>query len=964
VLGSASVTQHPTSGAIAARIAAPTPPTPAQKRGFPLLATTAPVVMSLVMWLVTQSVYALLFAVLGPLVAVASIVDHRISSGRAFRVELRRFSEELSSTREEIVREHDRERRAIALAVPGAHRLASATDCDAVRWRTGVHDQLDICVGRGERASRVQVDFAAAARSGEGSPVTELEHLRFQAARLMDAELSVDASQGIGVHGPQFVVDAVARAILVQLAATLSPVDYYIALGTDTLDESWLSHIPHRVERDDSPGIRFRSFADAGATFVVALARQRVALPGALGVIIHAGGFGGELSVAGHTSTLTLDQLSEQQATVWAALASRLAEREKPIAVSRQIPVKVPFASLAGVGGACDKRGTLACSFAVGAHGEQVLDLVSDGPHAIVGGTTGSGKSELLIAWVLSIAQQYTPEHVSFLLFDFKGGSTFAELCMLRHCVGMISDLDARVADRALLSLAAELRRREQILRDCAVRTIDDLPQSKAIPRLVIVVDEFAAMAAEFPELNSLFGDLAARGRSLGIHLILCTQRPAGSIRETVLANAALRISLRVNSKADSMAVIGTDDAASLPSEPRGRALLSLSSGPPIAIQAAIAESRDIAAIAARWEAFSPVPRRPWLEPLPLVVHPRTIAAHATERGIPIGISDAPHDQAQPIALYCPVEDGHLLVVGGSRSGKTSFLQTLSAAASGFTPISLPDDIEGAWDCLHSIAMAPREASKDQGRLLLVDNFDATIAGFADEYQVAFIETIVRLLRESSVRGIRAVITVQRIIPAMQPIAVLCESRLILRMPNRQEHVMAGGNGVDFTADLKPGETTWRGLRTQLAHGGATPGMAKRLIETVFFEAKGISLVVSAQPRSLVERLRQMPPFANDADSVIEIEPSRESDPREFVRARPGHTVALVADAETWQYHFGAMTSFKGRCSVLFDRCTVSEFRSVSRLRTLPPPLADPIESLWLLATDGSISRVRLPSVD
>jgi DNA segregation ATPase FtsK/SpoIIIE, S-DNA-T family len=958
------VTHHPTTDASAARIAAPTPPTPAQKRGFPLLATTAPVVMSLVMWLVTQSVYALLFAVLGPLVAIASLVDNRVSSARAFRVELRRFSRELASTRDEISREHDRERRAIALAVPNAHRLASATDRDAVRWRAGGYDQLDVCVGRGERASRIQVDFAAPIRSNDGSPVADLEQLRLQAARLMDAELTVDASQGIGVYGPQFIVDAIARAVVVQLAAALSPADYSIALGTDVLDELWLSDIPHRVERDHSPGIRFRSFTGTGATFVIALARARVDLPGTLGVIIHADGLGGQLSIAGQTTALTLDQLSEQQATVWAALASQVAEREKSAEESRQIPMMVSFASLARVGGRDDKRGTLACSFAVGARGEQILDLVSDGPHAIVGGTTGSGKSELLIAWVLSIARQYSPEQVVFLLFDFKGGSTFAELCRLRHCVGMISDLDARVAERALLSLAAELRRREQTLRDCAVRTIDDLPQSNAIPRLVIVVDEYAAMAAEFPELNSLFGDLAARGRSLGIHLILCTQRPAGSIRETVLANAALRISLRVNSKADSTAVIGTDDAASLPSEPRGRALLSLASGPVIAAQAAMADSRDIAAVAARWADFSPMPRRPWLEPLPPVVHRQSITAHETEGVIPIGISDAPHDQSQPIALYCPVEDGHLLVVGGSRSGKSSFLQSLVAAAGCFQSISLPEDIEGAWDCLHGIGAGSREASRDQGRLLLIDNLDATVAGFADEYQVGFIETIVRLLRESSGRGIHAVVTVQRIIPAMQPIAALCESRLILRMPNRQEHVMAGGDGVDFAANLRPGETSWRGLRTQLAHDAVTQGRAPSLIEPAYFEPMGISLVVSAQPRSLVERLRHMPPFASETDSVIEIEPSRESDPREYVRARPGHTVALVADADTWQYHFGAIASFKGRCSMLFDRCTVSEFRSVSRLRTLPPPLADPTESLWLLAADGSISRVRLQGVE
>src|SRR5258708_39991748 len=92
--------------------------------------------------------------------------------------------------------------------------------------------------------------------------------------------------------------------------------------------------------------------------------------------------------------------------------------------------------------------------------------------------------------------------------------------------------------------------------------------------RLVIVVDEFAAVVSGQPELHELFADLSARGRSLGLHLVLCTQRPSGVVRDAVLANITLRISLRVTDRADSVAVIGTDAAAALPVEPPGRALV------------------------------------------------------------------------------------------------------------------------------------------------------------------------------------------------------------------------------------------------------------------------------------------------------------------------------------------------------------------------------------------------------
>src|SRR5258708_36856253 len=111
--------------------------------------------------------------------------------------------------------------------------------------------------------------------------------------------------------------------------------------------------------------------------------------------------------------------------------------------------------------------------------------------------------------------------------------------------------------------------------------------------RLVIVVDEFAAVVSGQPELHELFADLSARGRSLGLHLILCTQRPSGVVRDAVLANVTLRVSLRVTDRGDSIAMLGTDAATRLPQAPRGRALIADGAGVTREVQLALAKPGD-----------------------------------------------------------------------------------------------------------------------------------------------------------------------------------------------------------------------------------------------------------------------------------------------------------------------------------------------------------------------------------
>ncbi|WP_344065089.1 FtsK/SpoIIIE domain-containing protein [Terrabacter lapilli] len=213
--------------------------------------------------------------------------------------------------------------------------------------------------------------------------------------------------------------------------------------------------------------------------------------------------------------------------------------------------------------------------------GAVVVDLAADGPHALVGGTTGSGKSELLQTLVTGLAVSSPPDELAFVLVDYKGGSAFSECARLPHTVGLVTDLDAHLTSRALTSLDAEMKRRERLLAQAGARDLDgyrvaasvcrDLPP---LARLVIVVDEFKALAEEFPDFVEGLVRVAALGRSLGLHLVLATQRPAGIVTADMRANIALRIALRVRDRADSDDVIDSADAATLDPRTPGRACL------------------------------------------------------------------------------------------------------------------------------------------------------------------------------------------------------------------------------------------------------------------------------------------------------------------------------------------------------------------------------------------------------
>src|SRR4051794_8710191 len=363
------------------------------------------------------------------------------------------------------------------------------------------------------------------------------------------------------------------------------------------------------------------------------------------------------------------------------------------------------------------------------------LDLERDGPHGLVGGTTGSGKSELLRSLIAALAANADPRQLTFLLMDFKGGAAFDACARLPHTVGMVTDLDEGLVDRALRALEAEPQYRERLLRSAGadnLRAYHERDHSEPLPRLVVVIDEFAKMAREQPELLASLVDVAQRGRTLGVHLILATQRPAGVVNDHIRTNTNLRIALRVQDAEDSLDVIGERAAAELSRHRPGRAYFRLGPDEVVPIQTALAtcvtDATSDAAVEVSPFAFGETPlrtsgdaaepdrraeqpsdlarlvdaiieanaaegiapaRKPWPEPLPAQIDLAELAG-VNGGGAFVALADEPQRQTQyPVGW--DLGEGNLLLFGIPGSGTTTALASLVLSLAGLHP---PEQLE------------------------------------------------------------------------------------------------------------------------------------------------------------------------------------------------------------------------------------------------------------------------------
>lgn len=935
------------------------------RAGFPWIASSAPVAGALLIWAVTGSTLALLFAVLGPLVAVASMLDAR----RQATTERRRLAAErdraLARLEDEIVLRHDVEREEAWREAPSARRIIEQA---APGWRERRPGR--VVVGSAGVPSRVRV---------EGVPVDGRDaELLSRAALVHDAPLTADVADGLGFVGSRPLALAAARAAVVQCAHAVVPGALAIE-GPPSPEWRWLAALPHarasapaRLLVTEAGGQVAASASEGDEVHVIAVGTGVVDLPPGLGTVIHLRHRGSAVVDAMPSVEVVPELASAAEAAAW---AERMAEAARRAGLGRSalLPTRVELSGLPAP--RADPVDRTSLSAAVGADDTGPLELdLAAGPHALVAGTSGSGKSEFLVSWITALAAAYGPDRLAFLLVDFKGGAAFDPVAALPHVTGVVTDLAEAEAGRAVASIRAELRHREHVLSAAGARDIARLPHEVALPRLVIVVDEFQAMVERFPDLGAVIADVAARGRSLGVHLVLASQRPNGVIRESVTANCGIRVSLRVLQRADSVAIVGTDQAAALDPAVPGRAVADAGDGRPVRFQSAIADAASIRRAVERHSA-APAPRRPWLDPLPTALDLGSVAeVLGAEWPVPpthliLGVADDPDRQRRIAVGWDPAEDGPLAVLGMPGSGRTALLEAIATQVAGLGGAAAVLRIDGprsaVWDALDRTESAMASRSADVPRLVVLDDADTRFAGWSDEARFAALAKLESVLRGARAAGAAVVISASRPASLGAGVRDAVTSTVLLRHASRADLVHAGGEASLWTADGPAGSGQWRGLRAQFLaapRAAVTPAPPPSRFEP---SRHPLTAVCSATPQADAVALAAACPGAEIV--VLGADPGETSRIASILHGDhgPGQVRIVVGDAESWSANW-SLAALARRRAVVVIHGAGAEYRALVR-ETGPPPLLDdhraqcwelrpeepPVRRAWIAPNDG-----------
>ena len=875
------------------------PPPPVLPRSparipFPLIAVIAPLVGAIVIGLVTGSPFVLVFALLSPVIAVATMLDARRVARREHRAEAQRFDRECRAFESAIIRAHDLERHEA-----DTHHAVSVGAEGAARQ--------NLRIGTAPRPSAVAPEATLVAGD---SPDEHRLHELLARARVNPALPVVVPRGRIVLNGDGLVADALERRLSLE---------------------------PH-VELVRGASLQ-KSTPDDVTLRVVSATRLEVHVPG----------HGAVTARPEFVSRVHLDaERAAREAT---------SPVTPPVVVRWRDLDSQPAGSLVDR----DRTGTSSRSIAFGHDGRAVvrLDLESDGPHALIGGTTGSGKSELLRALALGWAAQHGPHEVQLLFVDFKGGATFAGLTDLPHAVGLVTDLNPTVAERAVQSLRAELRRRERALGEAGVRDLKQRPELCA--RLIVMVDEFAALSEAFPEVNAVFADISARGRSLGVHLVLCTQHPSAVVRDAVAANCAVRIAFRMSDSAGASFL--SAHGRELSTAPPGRAVLVTAEGAHV-VQVATIDDSDIEAVRARW-ATAQSGRRPWLPPLPATIRridlePRGARAHtyvldhdspaplreAALRPLTFGLLDDPAEQRQYPATWWPRRDGALAVIGAPRSGRSTALAALATAAreSGAGALILPRTVVEAWAVLDQVAEHPTENT-----IMIADDLDYVVAA-SDDLAPEFLskwDAASRALRRIG-GGVAA--SIGALSSSKSMISGRFESRLILRCLDADDHQLAGAPRGMFDRTAPAGRGWWADRQVQVVFESAD-ALDVATMPAPYWEPPraGDSIVVTRDVDSVMSRLAAAYPHQTVIANLLGEHDVVATGPRIF-----------VADPEGWQSAWSLLSSLRRTSPVVCIGIEPSDVRSLLGVRSVVPPIDARAGEVWACEPGGPLRRRRI----
>jgi len=358
------------------------------------------------------------------------------------------------------------------------------------------------------------------------------------------------------------------------------------------------------------------------------------------------------------------------------------------------------------------------------------------GPHGLVAGTTGSGKSEIVQSYILSLAVNFHPHEVGFLLIDYKGGGMANLFSNLPHLLGTITNLDGSESMRALASIKSELQRRQRIFGEVGVNNINQYTKlfkageaTLPLPHLFIISDEFAELKKEQPDFMAELVSTARIGRSLGVHLILATQKPTGVVDDQIWSNSKFKLALKVANEGDSNEVLKTPDAARI-TQP-GRAYLQVGnneiyelfqsawSGAPYSedvvergfdsrvylinqLGQGVLLNEDLSIVDRSEDSKltqldvvvnhihtlheslnATIVEKPWLPPLPHQLVTRSVKSghdvgliDTHHLSVPLGMVDIPEAQLQVEYIHNFPDDGNIAIFGATGFGKSTLLMT------------------------------------------------------------------------------------------------------------------------------------------------------------------------------------------------------------------------------------------------------------------------------------------------